>query len=109
MDGDATYRPSAAARLLVDARRQQRPRWSQSFLAEELSRRGRSTNQRQIMRLEGSSPGRCDLGLLSAAALVLGIDHEDTVAAVAADMLTIQTSEAQRLSSDGSGPAEAPA
>ncbi len=109
MAGDSTQLRSATAGLLVDARRQQRPRWSQSFLADELSRRGRSTTQRQIMRLEGSSPGRCDLALLSAAALVLGIERDDVVAALSADMLSIQTSEAQRLRSDGSEPPQASA
>lgn len=60
MATDSTRLRSATAGLVVDARCWERPRSSERFLAEELSRRGRSTTQRQIMRLEGSSLGRCD-------------------------------------------------
>ncbi len=90
-------RRSAAGELVAGSRSRQRPPWSQEFLAEELSRRGRQTSRNQIARLELSLPGRCDLRLFAAAAIALGIERDGVVSAVAADVMVIHDHEADTL------------
>ena len=51
-------RPGAVGRLIAAARHGQHPRWSQAFLAEELTRRGFPVTRNQIARLEFSAPNR---------------------------------------------------
>lgn len=50
-----------------------RPRWSQEFLAEELTRRGYPATRGQIARLEHTVPGAHDSELTAAVAQALQI------------------------------------
>ena len=92
-------RRSAAGELVASSRSRQRPPWSQEFLAEELSRQGRRTTRNQIARLELSLPGNCNLRLLAAAALALGVGRDGVVEAVAADVIAIHDQEVEALRS----------
>lgn len=53
-----------------------RPRWSQEFLADELTRRGYPATRGQIARLEHAVPGAHDSELLAAVAQALQIPLE---------------------------------
>ncbi len=93
--------PGAVARSIATARRSQRPRWSQQFLAEELTRRGYPTTRNQIARLELSEANHHRADLVAAVVAVLAIDAETIVRAVASDYLALHQRMAHRLSEGG--------
>ena len=93
--------PGAVARSVAAARGSRRPRWSQQFLAEELTRRGYPATRNQIARLELSAANHHRAALLAAVAAVLAIDAETIVRAVAGDYLALHQLMAQRLNEGG--------
>ena len=93
--------PGSVARSVAVARRSRRPRWSQQFLAEELTRRGYPTTRNQIARLELSEANQHRADLVAAVAAVLAIDAETIVCAVASDYLAVHQRMAQRFSAGG--------
>ena len=102
--------PGAVAPSVATARRSRRPRWSQQFLAEELTHRGYPTTRNQIARLELSEANQHRADLVAAVAAVLAIDAETIVRAVASDYLAVHQQLARRLGEGGAGsiPVDAP-
>ncbi|MEX2446705.1 MAG: helix-turn-helix transcriptional regulator [Dehalococcoidia bacterium] len=87
-----------AGNLIRQARLARRPKWSQQFLADELTERGYGTTRSQIARLErGDAVHAGSAELLTAAAIVLEVDVETFQNAVIADYLDIASSLAPRL------------
>ena len=93
--------PGAVARSVATARRSRRPRWSQQFLAEELTRRGYPTTRNQIARLELSEANQHRADLVAAVAAALAIDAETIVRSVASDYLMLHQQMARRLGEGG--------
>ena len=79
----------AVAQLARGLRRAKRPRWSQQFLAEELTRHGHAATRNQIARLEISESNRHPPELVAAIAVLLDADLNDLVKAIARDYLTV--------------------
>ena len=67
---------SAVGELIASARAAKRPRWSQQFLADELTLRGFPITRSHIARLENSPRTGHREDMLCASALVLGIPRE---------------------------------
>lgn len=81
---------SAAVGELISFRRaSMRPRWSQRFLAEELTFRGYAATRSQIARLENAAPGQHNIELLAAAACVLSVMPEELHGAIIDDCKTV--------------------
>ena len=76
--------------LLATHRAAMRPRWSQQFLADELTRCGYPATRTQIARLENSLPTKHHSALLSAAALVLRIPNAAMIEAMTRDYAIVQ-------------------
>ena len=85
------------AELIATARLDQRPKWSQQFLADELCRLGYEATREQIARLERAEPLRANAELAAAAAYALGVTREQLHAAVVADYLSIERDLSDRL------------
>lgn len=77
--------PGAVGRLIAATRHRQQPRWSQAFLAGELTRRGFPVARNQIARLELSAPNRHNALALTVAAHVLAIEPSAVLQAIASD------------------------
>jgi hypothetical protein len=88
---------SHVGELVQRARAQQRPRWSQQFLADELTRLGYTITREQIARFERSDPLRTNIELLAALAFVLKLDLQQLQAALFADYLAVANPLAQRF------------
>ena len=73
---------------MAAARAAMRPRWSQRFLAEELTLREYPATRSQIARLENRPPNDYDAELLAAAALVLRVPYESVQQAIVNDYRT---------------------
>jgi hypothetical protein len=80
---------SAVGRLIQEARMNRRPKWSQQFLADELSRVGYETTREQIARMERSEPCHLNAELFAAVAGVLRLDEQLLQAAMFDDYLTV--------------------
>ena len=76
--------------LVATHRAAMRPRWSQQFLADELTRCGYPATRTQIARLENSLPTKHHSALLAAAALVLRIPNAAMIDAMTRDYATVQ-------------------
>ena len=94
--------PGAVGRLIAAARRGQHPRWSQAFLASELTRRGFPVTRNQIARLELSAPNRHNPLALAFAAHVLDIEPSAVLQAIASDYWGVYRYVAELL--DGEPP-----
>ena len=81
---------STVGHLLASARAAMRPKWSQQFLAEELTLRGYPATRSQIARLENSPACAYNLELLAAATRVLTIPDESVQRAMLEDYRGIQ-------------------
>ena len=94
---------AAVGQLVASARAAMRPKWSQRFLAEELTLRGYPTTRSQITRLENSEATLHDAELLAAAALILQIPDESVLLAIVEDYARVRervtSGLAQRTSS----------
>lgn len=99
---------SALSELIAEARSAQRPKWSQQFLADELSRYGQETTREQIARLERSAPFRVNPQLLAAAALLLRVEHDALSRAILRDYATVAERLEHRLSLEPAGVGPAP-
>ena len=81
---------TTSGELVATRRAAMRPRWSQQFLADELTRCGYPATRTQIARLENSLPTKHKSALLAAAALVLGIPNAAMIDAVTRDYAIVQ-------------------
>ena len=88
---------SAVGELIAAARAAMRPRWSQQFLAEELTLRGYPATRSQIARLENSLPCEHSAELLAAAAHVLGIPQRSVQRAIMDDYGSVYQRIAEAL------------
>ena len=89
---------SAVGELIASARAAKRPRWSQQFLADELTLRGFPTTRSHIARLEGGPRASHKEDLLCACAIVLEIPDELVVRAIIADYRSVYERIEQELS-----------
>ena len=74
-----------------------RPRWSQQFVADELTRRGYPATRSQVARLENSPPSQCNPVLLAAVARVLEISDGSVERAIIADYRSVQADIVEQL------------
>lgn len=74
-----------------------RPRWSQDFLAEELTLRGYSVTRGQVARLETAPPGRHDAELLAAIAEIMSIPDPLVRRAIMEDYEALQGDVSSKL------------
>jgi hypothetical protein len=74
-----------------------RPRWSQQFLADELTRMGYATTREQIARLELSEPGRANVELVAAITVALRLDDQVSQAAIFSDYLSVMSALSAKL------------
>lgn len=88
---------SHVGQLVQRARAEQRPRWSQQFLADELCRLGYATSREQIARFERGEPLRTNVELLAAVAFVLKLHHDALQSALFEDYLSVATPIVQRF------------
>ena len=93
--------PGAVGRLIASSRRQQRPPYSQQFVADELNRLGYPVTRTRISRLESSDPRRDPVELVAAIAIVLEIESEAVFRAILEDARTVEAEIRERLSSGG--------
>ncbi|MEE8422453.1 MAG: hypothetical protein V3S31_06725 [Dehalococcoidia bacterium] len=89
--------PAQVGQLIASARTRMRPRWSQDFLAEELTLRGYSVTRGQIARLETASPGRHDAELLAAIAEIMAIPDALVRRAIMEDYEALQGDVSSKL------------
>lgn len=102
--------PAATGQLIRRYRRAQRPRWTQHFLAEELTNAGLPSTRSRVAHLELAAPNRNHCELLAAAAYVLGIPADEMIQALAQDFREVYAAtalhaETQRLSARRRGTA----
>ncbi len=76
-----------------------RPRWSQRFLADELTRRGFPVTRSQIVRLETSGPNARTIELVTAIAIVMPIPVSAVRDGIVRDLLAAHEKVAARLRS----------
>jgi hypothetical protein len=88
---------SAIGALVYQARSSRRPRWSQQFLADELSRLGYAVTRDQVARLELSEPCRANVELVAAISIALDLDEEVSQAAFCSDYVSVQSALYARL------------
>ena len=90
--------PSTLGHLLASARAAMRPKWSQQFLADELTLRGYPATRSQIARLENSPACGYNAELLAAATRCLGIADESVHRAILDDYRGIEARVVANLS-----------
>ena len=88
---------SHVGQLVQRARAEQRPRWSQQFLADELCRLGYATSREQIARFERGEPLRTNVELLAAVAFVLRLNSDALQSALFADYMSVAAPIMQRF------------
>ena len=89
---------SAVGELIASARAAKRPKWSQQFLADELTLRGFPATRSHIARLESSRRAGHREDMLCASAIVLEIPHELVEQAILADYRSVCERIQQELS-----------
>ena len=97
-DDGASMR-SAVGNLVARSRAGMRPRWSQQFLSDELTRRGFPVTRSQIARLETGVPNSRSMELVAAIAIVMPLPVSSVTDAIVHDFLAAHERVNERIRS----------